>query len=221
MGHPHCRWTRQGCTGSAVVACDEDDVGVRLGDTSGDGSDSNFGDELHVDAGARVGVLQVMDQLSEVFDRVDVMVRRRETSPTPGSGVANFGNPWIDLGAREFAPFAGLSALRNLDLDLVGIDEVFAGDAEAAGRDLFDGGAFAVTILHRFKAFWIFATFTGVRLAADTVHRDGEGLVGFLRNGAVGHRTGLEALSDGFNRFDLVDRDGLTVAAELHQATEG
>ena len=41
----------------------------------------------------------------------------------------------------QLPAFAGLRALRDLDLQLVGVDQVVRGDAEAAGRDLLDGAA--------------------------------------------------------------------------------
>ena len=63
--------------GAAVVARDQHDVGVRLRHAGGDRADADLGDELHVDARPRVRVLQVVDELLEVLDRVDVVVRRR------------------------------------------------------------------------------------------------------------------------------------------------
>ena len=62
---------------AAVVARDEHDVGMRLGDTRGDRADAGRGDQLHVDARLRVRILQVVDELREVLDRIDVVVRRR------------------------------------------------------------------------------------------------------------------------------------------------
>ena len=73
------RGQRRGA-GAAVVAGDQHDVGVRLGDAGRDRADADLGDQLDVDAGRRVGVLQVVDQLGEVLDRVDVVVRRRARS---------------------------------------------------------------------------------------------------------------------------------------------
>ena len=46
------RGERRGA-GAAVVARDEDDVGVRLGDAGGDRADPDLGDELDVDPGRR------------------------------------------------------------------------------------------------------------------------------------------------------------------------
>ncbi len=81
------RGERRGA-GAAVVAGDEDDVGVRLGHAGGDGADAGFGDELHADLGARVHFLQVVDELREIFDGVDVVVRRRRDEHHAGHGVA-------------------------------------------------------------------------------------------------------------------------------------
>jgi len=50
---------------------------VRLGDASSDGSDARERDELHVDACVRIRVLQVVNQLREIFNRIDVVVWRR------------------------------------------------------------------------------------------------------------------------------------------------
>ena len=70
-------------TRAAVVPGDQH-VRVRLRHTRRDRADADLGDQLHVDAGARVGVLEVVDQLRQVLDRVDVVVRRRADQPTPG-----------------------------------------------------------------------------------------------------------------------------------------
>ena len=61
----------------AVVARDSYMVGLRLGDTRRDRADADLGDELHAHVGAGVGVLEVVDQLGEVFYGVDVVVGRR------------------------------------------------------------------------------------------------------------------------------------------------
>ena len=47
---------------AAVVTGDENHVGVSLRDTRGDRSDADFRHQLHVDAGARVGVFQVVNE---------------------------------------------------------------------------------------------------------------------------------------------------------------
>ena len=64
-----------------------------------------------------------------------------EIRPTPGRGVPGLGDPRVDLVAGQLAALAGLGALGHLDLEVVGVGEVLAGHAEAAGRDLLDRAA--------------------------------------------------------------------------------
>ena len=61
-----------------------------LADAGGDCSDTDFGDQLDVDACCRVGVLQIVDQLLEVFDRIDVVMRRwTDQSRRPASSTGS------------------------------------------------------------------------------------------------------------------------------------
>ena len=62
---------------AANTAGDKDDVGLCLRNTGGHRTDAGLGNQLHADAAIRVDLLQIIDQLREVFDRIDVMVRRR------------------------------------------------------------------------------------------------------------------------------------------------
>ena len=77
--------------GAAVIAADEHHVGMGLGHAGGDGADADFGDQLDADAGVMVGVFQVVDQLGQVFDRVNVVVRRRGDQADAGRGDSG---PW-------------------------------------------------------------------------------------------------------------------------------
>ena len=79
-------------------------------------------------------VLQVVDELRQILDRVDVVVRRRRDEPDARRRVPHLRDPRIDLVAGELAALAGLGALRHLDLEIVGVDQVLAGHAEARRR---------------------------------------------------------------------------------------
>ena len=61
----------------AVVARDGYVVGLRFRHACRDRPDPDLGDELHAYPGPWVGVLQVVDELRQVLDRVDVVVGRR------------------------------------------------------------------------------------------------------------------------------------------------
>jgi len=194
--------------GAAVVAGDEDDVGVRLGDARRHGPHAHLRDELDVDARRRVGVLEVVDELGEVLDGVDVVVRGRGDEADTRGRVPGPGHPRVDLRTGELATLARLRALGHLDLDVVRVREVVGGDAEPAGGDLLDRAA----PLRVVQPVGVLPALAGVRLGAEPVHRDGEGLVGLGGDGAVAHRAGGEPLHDLADRLDLLDGDRGAVA---------
>ena len=63
-------------TRTTIVARDENVVRLRLRHARGDNSNSRLGDELDRDPGPRASALQVVDKLLQVFDRVDMVMRR-------------------------------------------------------------------------------------------------------------------------------------------------
>ena len=117
--------------GAAVVTGDQHHVGVRLGDAGRHGADTDLGDQLGVDSRLWVGVLEVVDQLLEILDRVDVVVGRRRDEANARGRVARCRNPRIDLGSWKLSTLARLRALRKLDLKVVRVHEVFARDTES------------------------------------------------------------------------------------------
>ena len=195
----------------------EDHVRECLRRTRRHRADSRLAHELDVDARLRVGALEVEDELLEVLDGVDVVVRRRRDQPHPGGRVTRASHPRVHLRGRQLAALTGLRTLRELDLDVVGLREVEARDPEATRCHLLDRTApFRVH-----ETVDVFAALAGVGLAADAVHRDRQRLVRFLRNRAVAHRAGLEALDDRRDRLDLIDRNGRAlVRAQPEEASQ-
>ena len=124
--------------------------------------------------------------------------------PTPGMEWRMRGDVFIDLVAGQLAALAGLCALRHLDLQLVGVDEIVGGDAEAAAGDLLDGAAAQIAVGIGLEARFVFAALAGVGHAAEAVHGDGESFVGFFADGSEAHGAGGEALDDFLGRLDLV-----------------
>ena len=80
--------------------------------------------QLHVHPGLRVGVLQVVDQLRQILDRVDVVVRRRRDQADTRRGVPHLGHPRVHLVARKLAALTGFRALGHLDLDVGAVGQV-------------------------------------------------------------------------------------------------
>jgi hypothetical protein len=204
---------------AAVVTGDQDHVGVTLGDACGHRAHAHFGDQLDADARLVVGILEVVDQLGQIFDRIDVVVRGRRNQPHARRRVAHFGDPRVDLGAGQLPTFARLGALRHLDLQFFGVDQVLARHAEAPRRHLLDGAVLGIApFVGPGVALRVFATFAGVAAPADAVHGDRHRLVRLFADRAVAHGAGLEAFDDGAGRFDLFQRDRLLGVAAVRAA---
>src|SRR5690349_5818995 len=104
---------RERCgSGPTVMARDEYDVRVCLAHAGRDGPDTHLGDELDVHSRTRVRVLQVVNELLEVFDRVDVVVRRRRDQPNARRRMPRLRDPRIDLAAWQLTTLARLCPLR-------------------------------------------------------------------------------------------------------------
>src|SRR2546422_10161855 len=104
------------------------------------------------------------------------MLRRRDQTDA-WRRIPLLRNPRINLVARQLAALARLGALRHLDLQVLGVDQVLAGDAEPRRRDLFDGAPPRVAVRVSRVPGRILAALASVRLAADAVHRDGDRFV--------------------------------------------
>jgi hypothetical protein len=111
-------------TCTTIVARNEDMVRLGLGDTAGDDTDANFRDELHGDTSAGVGALEVVDELLQVLDRVDVMVRRGRDETDASGGVTSASDGVGNLVTRKFTTLSGLSTLSHLNLKLIGVGEI-------------------------------------------------------------------------------------------------
>src|SRR5439155_9249376 len=228
---------------ASVVPGNGDVVGLGFGHARSHGADAHFRNELHRDGRGGIRVLQVVDQLGQVFDRVDVMVRGRRNQLHSGSRVADLGDVIGDLAPGQLPALAGLGSLRDLDLDLLGACEIFGGHPETPRGDLLDlrleHVAFAqfdvtrdavrsearaqrLARLHRRVALAVLAALAGVRLPADAVHRHREGGVRFDRDRTVRHRAGRKTLYYLGCGLDLLDRNRLhAIDTEFEQTAEG
>ncbi len=194
-------------TGPSVLAGNENHVRMGLGNTGRDGPDTHLGHQLHVDASGRVRVLEVVDELGQVLDRIDVVVRRRGDQPDAGGRVPGLCYPRVDLVARELAAFAGLGSLGDLDLEVVRIHQVLAGDPEAARSHLLDRAAPQVAVRIGHVARGVLASLTCVRPGTEAVHRNRERLVCLSGDRPVRHGAGRKAPHDGLDRLHLLEGD--------------
>ena len=79
-------------TGSrtTVVSGNDNMVGLGFGHTRGHRAHTRFTDEFHRNIRFSVGTLEVIDELSQILNRIDVVVRRRRDQPHAGHRIAQF-----------------------------------------------------------------------------------------------------------------------------------
>ncbi len=63
--------------GSAGMSGNGDVVGISLGHAGGNGSNSHFGNQFHTNARLGIHLLEIVNQLGNVLDAVDVVMRGR------------------------------------------------------------------------------------------------------------------------------------------------
>ena len=179
--------------GAAVVAADGDHVGAGLGYSGRDDAHARSRNQLHANARARVHGAQVVDQLRQVFNAVDVVVRRRRDQRHAGHGMPQPRDVCSHFLRRQLPAFAGFGALRHLDLDLVGVHQIFGGNAKAPGSHLLHAivgfGMMAVEVR-------IFPTLAGIGASAEPVHGRSQRAVRLGRNRPQRHRLGAEAAQE-------------------------
>ena len=208
------------CAGTAAVAADEHNIGVRLGHAGGHRAHSDLGHQLYRDPGLGVDVLQVIDQLGQIFDRIDVVMRRRRNQSHAGNGMPQTRDHVIHLVAGKLTAFPGFRALRHLDLQLRCVDQVIRSHAEARRGYLLDRAAPPVSVGVPLVTLFVFATLAGIRHSADPVHGDSQSLVRLLADRAERHGPGGKALHDLFGRLHFLDGNGLFGLLDLHQAAQ-
>src|SRR5688572_15574819 len=106
------------------------------------------------------------------------------------------GDMLVDLVAGQLAALAGLGTLRDLDLDVIGVDQIFGGDAESARGDLLDRRSHGIAVGKRHETIALLAALAGVRATTDPVHGDGERGVRLAADRTEAHGAGGEALDD-------------------------
>mmetsp|Transcript_15198 Transcript_15198/g.40154 ORF Transcript_15198/g.40154 Transcript_15198/m.40154 type:complete len:270 (+) Transcript_15198:1597-2406(+) len=182
--------------------------------------------------------MQVMNELREILDRVDVVVRRRRDERHAWLAPPELGDVRRHLLARQLSTLARLGTLSHLDLDLRCLHEELRRDTEASARHLLDGAAravailqslqirecgavaIAVNVLHRVEAHDVLAALAAVRHAPNAIHGDRDHLVCFSRDRPKRHAAGAETLHDLNRGLHLLHGDSLAPGVKLHEVAK-
>ena len=132
------------------------------------------------------------------------MGRRRDERDTL-DGMARPGNDLVHLETRQLTALAGLGALRHLDLQLLGIHQIFSRHAEPSAGHLLGLRREAHAIHLGVVAGIVLAALTRVAACAEPVHGQRQGLVGLDAQCAKAHGTRHKVTYDALHRLHVVD----------------
>ena len=167
---------------AAPEAVDGNDVRARARNARGDGRHIVYGGYFHNDGLFIMGgFLQAVDELAQVLDGIDVVVRRGADGVRSLGHHARAGHIAHDLRAGQMPADARLCPLPHLDLHSRACVQVFAVYAEPAGRHLHDGvGAVTVKILMQ-------AALAGVVAHTQLRSRPRQRFMGIVADGPIAH----------------------------------
>ena len=208
------------CTGTTNSACNQNDICLCLRNPGGNRADTRLGNQLHADTCLWVDLLEIIDQLREVFDRIDIMMRRWRNQRNARRCVAKFRDEFRHLEARQLAAFTRLRTLGDLDLDFSALVQIFRRHTKSTRCDLLDCRIHIVAIWKRTEPRTVFAAFPGNGFRADTVHGNIQRTVRFRTEGAQRHARCHEALANLINRLNAGYRNRCPGRLEVQQVTQ-
>ena len=97
---------RRAC--AAIMSADGNDVGTGLCHSSGDDADPRSRNKFHSDAGTRVHRAQIVNQLRQIFDAVDIVMRRRRNQRRARHGMPNARDVRSNFARGKLTTLAGL-----------------------------------------------------------------------------------------------------------------
>ena len=107
-------------TSAAVCAGYEYDLGTSFGNACSNGADAGFTGQLHGNIGVNVGIFEIVDELREVFNGVNIVMRWWRDQRHARCCIAQLGNVRPDFLAWQMPAFTRLGPLRHFDLDFFG-----------------------------------------------------------------------------------------------------
>ena len=134
--------------------------------------------------------------------------------------MAETSDHFVDFVAGKLPALAGLSSLCHLDLQFVCIHQVIRGDSEAGGGHLLHGATPEVAVRIGLEPLLVFPALAGVRLAADSIHRDRQRFVRFFTNGPERHCACRKALYDFLGGLDFINGYRRVALFQLHQPAQ-
>ena len=114
------------------MARDQNHISLCLCHTGGNGAHPRGRHQFHRHLTARVDLLEIVNQLRQIFDRIDIVMWRRADQSHAFGRMPQAGDEIGHLHARQLSTLAGLGPLRHFDFQFFAMIEIFRRDPKAA-----------------------------------------------------------------------------------------
>ena len=142
---------------TAVITRNGNQICVCFRNTGSDCANSGFRYEFYRDQGFGIDLFQIEYELSQIFDRVDIMMWWWRYQSDARDRIAEAGNQIVYLASRQLTTFSWLGTLRDFNLKHLGIDQVMRSNAKSPRGYLLNFGDTIGSV-----PCWIFTAFTTI-----------------------------------------------------------
>src|SRR5207247_10209232 len=104
------------------VSTDGNYIGAGLSYSSHDNANARARNQLHSNTRPGIYLAQIINQLLQVFNAVNIMMRWRRYQGHTGHRTAQFGNVRANLEPGKLSSLTRLRALRHLDFDFLRVN---------------------------------------------------------------------------------------------------
>ena len=208
------------CTGTSIITRDQDNLCTCFCYTSCYRTNTSFRYQFYRDTCLRVCIFQVVDQLCQILDGVNIMMRRRRDQAHTWCGQTGLCDPRIDFSTRQMSTLSWFCTLSHLDLNLLCTYQISGSNTKTSTCHLLDRRAFIQSIRSDSQTFNTLTALTGIRFTMELIHGNSQTLMGFLRNRSIGHGTGLKTGHDGLYALYFLQRNSLLRIFEIQKGSE-
>ena len=201
------------------MTADEHHIGMSLCYSRRDRADSDLGNQFYRNPRFRIGIAQIINQLRQILDRINVVMRRRRDQADIRHRMTDTRNKRIHLMSGKLAALTRFRPLSHLDLKVFGMTEIINRHAEPSAGDLFDRTGTVLAIRAGRVTRGILSALTAVAHTAKTVHRNRDRLMRFRAQRSERHGTRHKAFQDGIHAFHLLQRNRFC-RSELKQTAQ-
>ena len=172
--------TSWSCTCTSVITGDQNRLCTCFGNTCCNCTHTCFRYQFDRNICIFICILKVINQLCQVLDRIDIVMRWRGDQADTRCGMTGFGNPWIYFLCRKMSTFTRFCTLCHLDLDFSCRYKITAGYTETSAGNLFDRGASVIAASCGIQSFVTFTALTCIGFSMKVIHGDRQCLMCFL-----------------------------------------